>query len=223
MYRPLYYNRPIRHLFRGGTNAIKSTGKQDLKWKPLTSRHPTKNQGAMEPELQVLPMLVYLLLYQEQQRRRRRPQMSPAAWDGCPLVMLAMSSVVALSDHVAGLVTVVAAVSVVDMLPVVNVSAPVEGDSRNSPAASDGCSLEMMLGTVAEAADVQMAVQVAVSTAVQVAVLVARRGDSSPSAGDSVPCPDFPFALCPFPTLDVAAGPLALSPFGLEEALLSGW
>ncbi|KAJ1109612.1 hypothetical protein NDU88_006972 [Pleurodeles waltl] len=28
----------------------------------------------MEPELQVLPMLVYLLLYQEQQRRRRRPR-----------------------------------------------------------------------------------------------------------------------------------------------------
>ncbi|KAJ1211249.1 hypothetical protein NDU88_006610 [Pleurodeles waltl] len=58
---------------------------------------------------------------------------------------------------------------------------------------------------------------------VQVVVLVARRGDSSPSAGGSVPCPDFPFTLFPFPALDVAAGPLALSPFGLEEALQGGW
>ncbi|KAJ1139011.1 hypothetical protein NDU88_005389 [Pleurodeles waltl] len=137
--------------------------------------------------------------------------------------MFAMLAVVALSEHVAGLVAVVAAVSVVEMLPVVNVSAPVEGDSRMSPAASDGCPLGMMLGTVAEAADVQVAMQVAVSTAVQVAVLVARRGDSSPSAGGSMPCADFPLALCSFPTLDVAAGPLALSPFGLEEALLGGW
>ncbi|KAJ1169870.1 hypothetical protein NDU88_001758 [Pleurodeles waltl] len=133
--------------------------------------------------------------------------------------MFAMSAVVALSVHVAGLVAVVAAVSVAEMLPVVHVSAPVEGDSRTSPAALDSCPLGMMLGTVAEAADVQ----VAVSTIVQVAVLFARKGDTSPSAGGSVPCVDFPLAFCPFPTLDVTAGPLALSPFGLEEALLGGW
>ncbi|KAJ1108969.1 hypothetical protein NDU88_006339 [Pleurodeles waltl] len=141
--------------------------------------------------------------------------------------MLAMLAVVALSEHIAGLVAVVAAVSVAEMLPVVNVSAPVEGDSRTFHATSNGCPLGIMLGTVAEAADVQVAVQVAlqvaVSTAVQVAVLVARGGDSSPSAGGSMPCPDFPLPLFPFPTLDVAAGPLALPPFGLKEALLSGW
>ncbi|KAJ1164395.1 hypothetical protein NDU88_004835 [Pleurodeles waltl] len=168
----------------------------------------------MEPELQALPMLVYLLLYQEQQRRRRRPQTSPAALDGWPLGMIAMSAVVALYEHVAGLVAVVVAVSVAEVLVVVHVSAPVEGHSRTSPAASDGCPLGMMLGTVAEAADVQVAVQVAVSTTIQVDVLVDRRGDSGPSAGASVPCPDLLFALCPFPTFDVTAGPLPLSPFG---------
>ncbi|KAJ1096906.1 hypothetical protein NDU88_002036 [Pleurodeles waltl] len=90
----------------------------------------------MEPELHVLPMLVYLLLYQEQQRRRRRPWTSPAASDGSPMGMIAMSAVVALSEHVAGLVAVVAAVSVAEILAVVHVSAPVEGHSRTSPAAS---------------------------------------------------------------------------------------
>ncbi|KAJ1204194.1 hypothetical protein NDU88_007975 [Pleurodeles waltl] len=33
----------------------------------------------MEPELQVLPILVYLLFYQEQQRRRRRPSFGPVS------------------------------------------------------------------------------------------------------------------------------------------------
>ncbi|KAJ1205221.1 hypothetical protein NDU88_000656 [Pleurodeles waltl] len=61
-----------------------------------------------------------------------------------------------------------------------------------------------------------------VSTAVQVGVLVDRRGDSSPSAGATVLCPDLLFGLCPFPTFDVAAGVLPLSPFGLEEPLLAG-
>ncbi|KAJ1193648.1 hypothetical protein NDU88_002944 [Pleurodeles waltl] len=96
----------------------------------------------------------------------------------------------------------------------------------------------MMLGTVGEAADVQVAVlvvmlvavlvalqaavQVAVSIAVQVGVVVDRRGDSGPSAGASVPCPDLLFGFCSFPTFDVAAGALPLSPFGLEEPLLAG-
>ncbi|KAJ1204252.1 hypothetical protein NDU88_008033 [Pleurodeles waltl] len=121
-----------------------------------------RNQDAMDPELQVLPMLVYLLFYQEQKRRWRRPWMSPAASVGCPLGMFAMSAVVALSEHVLGLVAVVSVVSMAEMLPMVNVSAPVEGDSRTSPAASDSGPLGMMLGTVAEAADVQVAVQVTV-------------------------------------------------------------
>ncbi|KAJ1164577.1 hypothetical protein NDU88_005013 [Pleurodeles waltl] len=138
--------------------------------------------------------------------------------------MMLISAVVALSEHVAGQVAVGAAVSAVEMLPVVHVSAPVEGDSRMSPAASDGCPLGIMLGTVAEAADMQVAVQVAVvATAVEVAVQSCRRGDTSSSPGGSVPRADFPLALCPFPTLEVAAGTLALSSFVLDEALLGGW
>ncbi|KAJ1169041.1 hypothetical protein NDU88_000948 [Pleurodeles waltl] len=118
---------------------------------------------------------------------------SPAASDGWPLGMIAMSGVVVLSEHVAGLVAVVAAVSVAAVLAGVHVSAPVEGHSRTSPTASDGFPLGMMLVTVGEAADVLVA----------------------------VPCPDLLFGLCPFPTFDVAAGALPLSPFGLEEPLLA--
>ncbi|KAJ1208870.1 hypothetical protein NDU88_004253 [Pleurodeles waltl] len=87
--------------------------------------------------------------------------------------MIAMSAVVALSEHVAGLVVVLATVYVADVLAVVHVSAPVEGHSRTSLTASDGCPLGMMLGTVAEAADMQVAVLVAVLVAVQVAVSTA--------------------------------------------------
>ncbi|KAJ1123529.1 hypothetical protein NDU88_001998 [Pleurodeles waltl] len=144
--------------------------------------------------------------------------------------MIVMSAVVALSKHVAGLVAVVAAMSVAEVLVVVHVSAPVEGHSRTSPAASDGCPLGMMLGTLGEAANVQVmvlvavqvVVQVAMSTAVQVGVLVHRRGDSGTSAGATMPCPDLVFGLCPFPTFNVAAGVLPLSPFGFEEPWLAG-
>ncbi|KAJ1115204.1 hypothetical protein NDU88_003430 [Pleurodeles waltl] len=52
------------------------------------------------------------------------------------------------------------------MLPVVQVSALVEGDTRPSPAASEGCPLGMMLVTVVETAGVQVEVQVAIVTAV---------------------------------------------------------
>ncbi|KAJ1205038.1 hypothetical protein NDU88_000473 [Pleurodeles waltl] len=52
----------------------KTRQKQYTEGKPLTSRHPMRNQDAMEPELHVLPMLVFLLLYQEQDRRCRRPR-----------------------------------------------------------------------------------------------------------------------------------------------------
>ncbi|KAJ1200859.1 hypothetical protein NDU88_004680 [Pleurodeles waltl] len=147
--------------------------------------------------------------------------MSPAASDGCPLGMIAFSAVVALSEHVAGLVAVVAAVCVAEVLAVVHVSAPVEGHNRTSPAASDGCPMGIMLGTVGEAAGMQVAVLVAVSTVAQVRVVVDRRGDSGPSAGASVPCPNLLFCLGPFPTFEVAAGALPLSPFGLEEPLLA--
>ncbi|KAJ1115232.1 hypothetical protein NDU88_003458 [Pleurodeles waltl] len=83
-----------------------------------------------------------------------------------------MSAVVSLSEHVAGLVAVLAAVSVAAVLAVVHGLAPVEGHSRTSPAASDCCPLGKMLESVAESADVPVAVQVALQVAVQVAVQV---------------------------------------------------
>ncbi|KAJ1191346.1 hypothetical protein NDU88_000662 [Pleurodeles waltl] len=95
-----------------------------------------------------------------------------------------------------------------------------------------------MLGTVAEAADVPVAVQVVVLVTVQVAVLVAvqlavfatvqvgvvvdRRGDIGPSVGATVPCPDLLFCFCPFPTFDGAASVLPLSPFVFAEPLVAG-
>ncbi|KAJ1102089.1 hypothetical protein NDU88_007145 [Pleurodeles waltl] len=52
----------------------KAQRKQYPEGKPLTSRHSTKYQDAMEPKLHVLLMLVYLLIYQEYERRwGRRP------------------------------------------------------------------------------------------------------------------------------------------------------
>ncbi|KAJ1115864.1 hypothetical protein NDU88_004085 [Pleurodeles waltl] len=101
--------------------------------------------------------------------------------------MFAMSAVVALSVQVAGLVAVVAVVSVAEMMPVVHVSAPVEGDSRMSPAASDSCPLGMMLGTVAEAADMQVVVQVAVSTAYR--LLFCLPEGVTPVPQPEAPCP----------------------------------
>ncbi|KAJ1105519.1 hypothetical protein NDU88_002925 [Pleurodeles waltl] len=164
--------------------------------------------------------------------------------------MVAMSAVVPLSEHVAGLVAVLSAVSVVAVLAVVHVSAPVEGHSRTSPAASGSCPMGKMLGTIAEAGNVlvavQVSVQLAVLVAVQVAVLVAvqvavlvvghvavfaavqvgvvvdRRGDSSPSVGATMPCPDLLFCFCPFLTFDGAASVLPLSPFVLAEPLVAG-
>ncbi|KAJ1200854.1 hypothetical protein NDU88_004675 [Pleurodeles waltl] len=109
--------------------------------------------------------------------------------------MMSMSSVVAQSEYVAAQVAVVAAVSAAGTLAVVHVSAPVEGDTRTSPAASDGCPLGMMLRTGAEAAYVQVgvvAVQVAVvapvSTVEQVAVLTSE--GVSPVPHPEAPCPE---------------------------------
>ncbi|KAJ1109353.1 hypothetical protein NDU88_006715 [Pleurodeles waltl] len=228
----------------------KARRKQYTEGKPLTSRHPTRNQDAMEPKLQVQLMLVYHLIYQEHQRRRRQRRWvrdvscslgqlptgdaadvrsSGTGWahrraggGGCggdaaggacvctcggrhqavscslgqlPLWMMLMSAVVALAGQIAGQVAVAAPVSVAEMLPVVQVSAFVEEDTRLSPAASEGCPLGMMLVTVVEAAAMQVAVQMAVQvavvaavfTAVQVAGLSCERGDTSPSPGGSVP------------------------------------
>ncbi|KAJ1150870.1 hypothetical protein NDU88_003657 [Pleurodeles waltl] len=192
--------------------------------KPLTSRHPTRNQDAMDSELHVLRMLVFLLLYQEQDRRHRQPRKSPPASDGFPLGMAAMSAVVPLSKHVAGLVAVLAAVSVAE----VHVSAPVEGHSRTFPAAPESCQaggcqvVVLVVVLVVVQVAVLVAVQVAVFTAVQVDVVVERRGDSSSSVGATMPCPHLLFGLCPFSTFDGAASVLTLSPFVLEEPLVAG-
>ncbi|KAJ1109976.1 hypothetical protein NDU88_007333 [Pleurodeles waltl] len=42
---------------------IKTRRKQYTEGKTLTSPHPTRNQDAMEPELQILPAMVFLLLH----------------------------------------------------------------------------------------------------------------------------------------------------------------
>ncbi|KAJ1099693.1 hypothetical protein NDU88_004792 [Pleurodeles waltl] len=52
----------------------KAQRKQDLERNSITSRQETKNQDAMETELQVLPMMVYLLIHNGYQRRRQRPR-----------------------------------------------------------------------------------------------------------------------------------------------------
>ncbi|KAJ1157451.1 hypothetical protein NDU88_010163 [Pleurodeles waltl] len=55
-----------------GAQPIKTRRKQTSNGKTLTSIHPTRNLDSMEPELHILPAIVYLLLYQEHERRRRR-------------------------------------------------------------------------------------------------------------------------------------------------------
>ncbi|KAJ1166014.1 hypothetical protein NDU88_006425 [Pleurodeles waltl] len=148
--------------------------------------------------------------------------------------MVAMSAVVPLSEHVAGLVAVLAAVSVAAVLAVVHGSAPAEGHSRTSPAASDGCPTGKRLRTVAEVVDVPVAVQVAgqvavvvegqlaVLAAVQVGVVMDRRCYTGPSVGATVPSPDLLFCFCPVPTFDGAAVVLPLSPFVFAEPLVAG-
>ncbi|KAJ1127237.1 hypothetical protein NDU88_005640 [Pleurodeles waltl] len=103
----------------------------------------------MEPELQVSPMLVYLLIYQEYERQRRRPwcwrwclkwrAQGPGRHlqtDGCTLGMGLLSDRVASAVHVAVMMMVVqAAVAVAEMLPVlavVQVTVGVDGDTRPS-------------------------------------------------------------------------------------------
>ncbi|KAJ1155608.1 hypothetical protein NDU88_008337 [Pleurodeles waltl] len=110
--------------------------------------------------------------------------------------MLLMTDVVAAAGHVAVQmvvqVAVLAAVSAREMLQVlavVQVLVVVEGDTRPSPAALDGCLLGMMLLKVVVAAEVQgagqMAVPAAVLSAVQVVGLSVLMVGTCPSPGDS--------------------------------------
>ncbi|KAJ1160175.1 hypothetical protein NDU88_000677 [Pleurodeles waltl] len=54
----------------------KARRKQYTEGKGLTYGDSGKNHNAMEPELQIFPMLVYLLLHKEYQRRRLRTVLS---------------------------------------------------------------------------------------------------------------------------------------------------
>ncbi|KAJ1116244.1 hypothetical protein NDU88_004460 [Pleurodeles waltl] len=161
-----------------------------------------------------------------------------------------MSAVVPVSEDATGPVAVLAAVSVAAVLAAVSVaavlaavhgSAPAEGQSRTSPAASDGCPLGKRLGTVAEALDVPGVVQVAGKVAVQVVVQVAfvvagqlavfaavqvgvvmdRRCDTGPSVGATMPSPDLLFCFWLFPTFDGATVVLPLSPLVFAEPLVA--
>ncbi|KAJ1151175.1 hypothetical protein NDU88_003962 [Pleurodeles waltl] len=55
-----------------GAPPIKTGRKQTTNGKTLTSKHSTRKEDSMEPELNILPALVYLLIYHEYERRRRR-------------------------------------------------------------------------------------------------------------------------------------------------------
>ncbi|KAJ1209272.1 hypothetical protein NDU88_004650 [Pleurodeles waltl] len=72
MYSPHYYDRPIRYIFRGVPTTSKAWQKQISEVKGLTCGDSGNNHNAMEPELHIFPMLVYLLLHYEHQCRRRR-------------------------------------------------------------------------------------------------------------------------------------------------------
>ncbi|KAJ1194332.1 hypothetical protein NDU88_003621 [Pleurodeles waltl] len=132
-----------------------------------------------------------------------------------PLAVLAAVSVLAVS---------VAAVLSAG-LAVVHGSAPAEGESRMSPAASDSCPLGKRLGTVAAAVDALEGVQVAVQVAVQLVVFTAvqvgvdRRCDL---VSATMPSPDLSFCFWPFPTFDGGAVVLPLSPFVSAEPLVAG-
>ncbi|KAJ1134593.1 hypothetical protein NDU88_001044 [Pleurodeles waltl] len=118
----------------------KAPRKQSLEGKPLIFQHSAKNQDATDPELQVLPMLVYLLI-KEDGGDDHRSRTAPADSDGCTLGMGLRSDRVALAVHVAVLMVVQVAVSVAEMLPVlavVQVTVVVDGDTIPSLAASDG-------------------------------------------------------------------------------------
>ncbi|KAJ1143057.1 hypothetical protein NDU88_009369 [Pleurodeles waltl] len=120
------------------------------------------------------------------------------------------------------------------MLAAVHGSAPAEGHSRTSSAASDGCPLGKRLGTVAEAVGVPGAVQVAVQVAVvvarqlavfaavQVGVVVDRKCDTGPSVGATMPSPDLLFCFWAFPSFDGATVVLPLSPLVFAEPLVAG-
>ncbi|KAJ1092627.1 hypothetical protein NDU88_005737 [Pleurodeles waltl] len=74
MYRPPYHKMPIRHLFWGGTNTNKNTAETVHRRETIHPSTPHEEPKPMEPELQILLTLVFLLFYQEHQRRRRRPR-----------------------------------------------------------------------------------------------------------------------------------------------------
>ncbi|KAJ1119625.1 hypothetical protein NDU88_007810 [Pleurodeles waltl] len=124
------------------------------------------------------------------------------------------------------------------VLAVVHGSAPAEGHSRTSSAASDGCPPGKRLGIVVESVDlpgvrqvaVQVAVQVgvvvagqlAVFTAVQVGMVVDRKCDIGPPVGATMPSPDLLFSFWPFSSIDGAAVVLPLSPLFFAEPLVAG-
>ncbi|KAJ1200122.1 hypothetical protein NDU88_003949 [Pleurodeles waltl] len=166
----------------------------------------------------------------------RQSRTSPAASDGCPLRKrlgtFAEAEVVPWAVQVAVLApvsvtAVLAVVSVAAVLAAVHGSAPAEGHSRTSPAASDGCPLGKKLGTVVEAVDVSGAVHVAVVVAklavfaaVQVGVVVDRKCDTGPSVGATMPSPALLFSFWPFPSFDGSAVVLPLSPLVFAEPLV---
>ncbi|KAJ1208058.1 hypothetical protein NDU88_003448 [Pleurodeles waltl] len=104
-----------------------------------------------------------------------------------------MSAVVPVSEDAAGLVAVLVAVPVA----AVHGSAPAEGQSRMSPAASGSCPLGKRLGTVAEAVDVPGAVHVAESVAAVLAAVSVAAGHGSEPAEEQSRTPPAASDGCP--------------------------
>ncbi|KAJ1203202.1 hypothetical protein NDU88_006995 [Pleurodeles waltl] len=209
----------------------KTQRKLDLEGKTLTSTHPTKNQDAMGPELQILPALVFLLLYQEHDRRRRRPRplelttslvrlatgdgihvCGGATGTGCGVAAGSagggLSSRGACGAHWAA-VLVGGSVSV--LLAAVSWAAVLVGGSVRVLLTAVSWAAVLVGGSVSVvlAAGSCAAVPVAaVHVAVPVAVLSAVQVDN------------FPFCFCPFPTLDGGAAVLPLPTVVLGEPLV---
>ncbi|KAJ1140202.1 hypothetical protein NDU88_006560 [Pleurodeles waltl] len=164
MYCPHYYKAPIRHLFRGGTNAIKSTAETVHRRETTHLSTPKEELGRYRARI-TDPTHVAVSLNTPRIGKKAAttttaancwfvsvlevvsqvacpgPRTSPADSDGCTLGMGLTSDRVASAVHVAVLMVVQVAVSAAEMLPVlamVQVTVVVDGDTIPSPAASDG-------------------------------------------------------------------------------------
>ncbi|KAJ1203702.1 hypothetical protein NDU88_007483 [Pleurodeles waltl] len=155
----------------------------------------------MEPELHILPAFVFLLLYQEHERRWRRPRLSSGGACGAqgPAVLVGGSVSVLLAVVFLAAVLVAAVSLAAVLLAAVSWAA-------------------VLLAAVSWAAVLVAAVSLAavlVPAVSWAAVLVAVLSTAQVAG-------DFPFFLCPFPTLDGGAAFFPLPTVVLGGPLVAG-